>query len=343
MDSHHSRGVERWNAFAASLPTDQGLSQMSSDDASPRDSADARQCDKRAQTTGNANGEDSTGAVKSLRGNNKGADLRDAATQTDGDHEVESLTHKLGGVEGVADAKNQCEFPQKSHRAYHTDMRSIVFGDLVTIIVRSDNDETRYNIHKTILTRESEYFRTALKSSWLEGQANVVVLDDIEPEVFAHSVHWMYNNTKLTLHPTAYSLPDIQPSLCAKLYVLADRLGVSNLMPCIVDKLWVRRNDPNMLNDIDLATVVNNLPDNSKFLDFLVHWAAINSGANRGSQLGRYIGLNFVQRVLDTFFEHRHHLSWERLTHYRGECHYHEHPLLERCPTGHPFRRTLDD
>ncbi|TKX26688.1 BTB/POZ domain-containing protein 10 [Elsinoe australis] len=326
MDSHHSRGVERWNAFAASLPTDQGLSQMSSDDASPRDSADARQCDKRAQTTGNANGEDSTGAVKSLRGNNKGADLRDAATQTDGDHEVESLTHKLGGVEGVADAKNH-----------------IVFGDLVTIIVRSDNDETRYNIHKTILTRESEYFRTALKSSWLEGQANVVVLDDIEPEVFAHSVHWMYNNTKLTLHPTAYSLPDIQPSLCAKLYVLADRLGVSNLMPCIVDKLWVRRNDPNMLNDIDLATVVNNLPDNSKFLDFLVHWAAINSGANRGSQLGRYIGLNFVQRVLDTFFEHRHHLSWERLTHYRGECHYHEHPLLERCPTGHPFRRTLDD
>ncbi|KAF2642245.1 hypothetical protein P280DRAFT_260688 [Massarina eburnea CBS 473.64] len=104
---------------------------------------------------------------------------------------------------------------------------------IVTVKVGPDQHQQDFQIHKALLTHHSEYFRAALQGEWKEAEDRVVVLDDVEPDVFGIFATWLYtgkvpdinrerelaleNDGKAT---TAYLA-------CIKGYALGDRIMAS--------------------------------------------------------------------------------------------------------------------
>lgn len=63
---------------------------------------------------------------------------------------------------------------------------------VVAITVGEGNDQKTFTIHEDLLTRESEYFHTALNSAFIEEQSKKVNLpeDDVDAfELFAHHIY----------------------------------------------------------------------------------------------------------------------------------------------------------
>ncbi|KAF2656850.1 hypothetical protein K491DRAFT_715066 [Lophiostoma macrostomum CBS 122681] len=124
--------------------------------------------------------------------------------------------------------------PSKTPPAVSTAAR----GDAVTIEVGPDR--RKYLVHKDLLTHHSEYFRRALKEPWKESDRNgVTVLDDVEPGVFNHFVEWLYLRETEKAFETRGELDEGSSTLrngrqdygglVIKLYIFADRFGISQL------------------------------------------------------------------------------------------------------------------
>ncbi|KAG9190461.1 hypothetical protein G6011_08549 [Alternaria panax] len=62
-------------------------------------------------------------------------------------------------------------------------------GEVIAITIGPD--KTIFRIHKDILCKKSEYFRTAYDGRWKESEQRVT-LEDVEVGLFQLFVHWLY-------------------------------------------------------------------------------------------------------------------------------------------------------
>jgi hypothetical protein len=104
----------------------------------------------------------------------------------------------------------------------------------VTLLV--DPKKQSMIVHTSYLTRNSEFFVSALKEVWIEGQTRTIELDEETPELMAYYLDWMYT----TQLPTkGFKLIGTESSkvvtydLLAKLYVLGERRLDSRLRNAI--------------------------------------------------------------------------------------------------------------
>lgn len=95
------------------------------------------------------------------------------------------------------------------------------FSDV--IVVAGTDNKKEYSLHRVILSVNSSYFKAACrKGTFLEGDAGVINLPDIEPEAFDQVVQWMYGG--------GYKLESpIDEIKIRKVYVAADYLGAPAL------------------------------------------------------------------------------------------------------------------
>ena len=63
--------------------------------------------------------------------------------------------------------------------------------DAVTLVVGAEQKELL--VHGTYLTRESEFFKAALKKEWVEGQTRHITLPEEDPKIMCHYLTYVYH------------------------------------------------------------------------------------------------------------------------------------------------------
>lgn len=82
--------------------------------------------------------------------------------------------------------------------------------------VGKDNDKETFQALKTVICSQSPFFAAAFNGDFLEGHSQEITLDDVEKDVFAMMLKWMYRE-KITGLSQGMILP-----VC--LYTLANLL-----------------------------------------------------------------------------------------------------------------------
>lgn len=63
--------------------------------------------------------------------------------------------------------------------------------DTVTLVVGAE--QKRMLVHSAYLTRDSDFFKAALKKEWVEGETRVIKLPEEDPETMAHYMTFVYH------------------------------------------------------------------------------------------------------------------------------------------------------
>lgn len=107
------------------------------------------------------------------------------------------------------------------------DMRpSYRFNAENTVTLLVGPDQQKMVAQTSYLTRTSEFFATALKQVWAEGQTRIINLHEEAPELMAHYLDWVYSSELPTemcdkFHPESAKIA--AHDLLAELYVLGER------------------------------------------------------------------------------------------------------------------------
>jgi len=75
----------------------------------------------------------------------------------------------------------------------------------------------KFTIHRDLICYYSRFFSTAFNGSFEEGRTQTMKLDDVDPQLFAILVNWVYIQEVIN---DKKEKPDLVS--CAKLWVLAD-------------------------------------------------------------------------------------------------------------------------
>lgn len=92
-------------------------------------------------------------------------------------------------------------------------------------------------VHSSYLARTSEFFASALKKEWTEGQVQTIELDEETPELIAHYLDWLYTTNLSTKGCGSFDLNASEVAsndLPAELYVLGECRLDSTLRNAII-------------------------------------------------------------------------------------------------------------
>ncbi|EXJ60152.1 hypothetical protein A1O7_04304 [Cladophialophora yegresii CBS 114405] len=103
-------------------------------------------------------------------------------------------------------------------------------SDIISVIV--GKQEVEFGIHKGILAAKSPFFEKCFGVGMKEANDNVVKLPEDDPEAFEAVVEWVY----ATRIPAAKPPPPL-----VRDYVLADKLGMTDLQNAIADTIRLKR------------------------------------------------------------------------------------------------------
>lgn len=95
-------------------------------------------------------------------------------------------------------------------------------------------------VNTDYLTRTSEFFASALKRVWIEGQTRTIELDEERPELMAHYLDWSYTTQLPTENRTSIDTESSKVAthdLLAELYVFGKRRLDSHLRNAIIAEL----------------------------------------------------------------------------------------------------------
>jgi hypothetical protein len=105
-------------------------------------------------------------------------------------------------------------------------------SDTVTLLV--GQSATKMTVHESYITCTSEFFATALKKAWVEGQTRVIKLPEEDPVHLAYYLDWIYTRKSPSdfyygraLFGALIVLPDSYRDLyisLSHLYVLGERM-----------------------------------------------------------------------------------------------------------------------
>lgn len=142
--------------------------------------------------------------------------------------------------------------------SYLTRANTSDFTATSTILVGPDL--TPFQIHTSLLTSTSSYFRAALNGPFEESATNSVTLDDVPVEHFQLLVPWLYNS----ILPTPFK--DRKPAYYILLhtYALADRLGFEGARNAVVDVISDLADETNsVLTPSDTRILYEDMRDSS--------------------------------------------------------------------------------
>jgi hypothetical protein len=91
----------------------------------------------------------------------------------------------------------------------------------------------KFVIHKEFICFHSPFFSAAFKGNFEEGRTQTMKLDDVDPDVFAILVNWIYYRI---INNAEKKTPDLVT--CAKLWVLGDRFLMRKLQNDTMSQIW---------------------------------------------------------------------------------------------------------
>jgi hypothetical protein len=96
---------------------------------------------------------------------------------------------------------------------------------LITLLVGPE--EQKMVVHEIYLSRDSSFFKAALKKQWTEGQTRVIKLPEESPELMQHYVEHVYGDelpTHSLTHGDSCTIEDTHYNMLAQLYILGERM-----------------------------------------------------------------------------------------------------------------------
>lgn len=105
----------------------------------------------------------------------------------------------------------------------------------VTLLVGPDRHSMI--VHASYLSRTSEFFASALKKEWIEGQTRTIELDEEYPDLMVHYLDWLYTTELPTKGCRSFDSEDSKVAtnhLLAELYVFGERRLDSHLRNAII-------------------------------------------------------------------------------------------------------------
>ncbi|PVH69459.1 hypothetical protein DL98DRAFT_598630 [Cadophora sp. DSE1049] len=188
-------------------------------------------------------------------------------------------------------------------------------SDIVTFKVGASNETRTFKIHKDILCEKAPHFDTLFNGPFLEGQTQVAVLDEDDPDAFELFVSWVYQSEiEMT------NMTDKQAfELFIDLFAFAEKYNLTTLADHTMDFFL------------------------KKFA--AEHWVVGHEGLVRGyrkthakSKLRLFLARTYVYVTL-TFEDHETKTGWAkkdiRAAIVESEdlcCDYHQHGEDESCP-----------
>lgn len=131
----------------------------------------------------------------------------------------------------------------------------------IVITVGSITEQQSFTVHEDLLLKESEYFRIALKSQFIEGRSKTFNLAEDDPQAFDIFVQYLYTGS--------YSMPEkLSEKYCepqdrwletqVRAYLLSDKLIAvgfrTEVIRCLASQL--RRNPPCMHMLLEVAAAI---------------------------------------------------------------------------------------
>ena len=129
-------------------------------------------------------------------------------------------------------------------------------------------------VHKSLVCRDSSFFKAACKGGFREAESNEVKLPDDEPEIFDNFVRWLY--TQDIERPSTASGPDWEHLV--NIYVLADKLGAPKFGNCVMQiiaqEVWLKWDEeeevePSLPDAAAVCVAYENTPASSPLRQFL--------------------------------------------------------------------------
>jgi hypothetical protein len=99
--------------------------------------------------------------------------------------------------------------------------------EAVTLVVGEEPGKYELLVHAGRISANSEFFKTALKREWLEGQTRTINMPADDWRTMTDYLNFAYSGELLTTYftdPTLSGRPDRESCRLAKLYVLGKRL-----------------------------------------------------------------------------------------------------------------------
>jgi hypothetical protein len=156
------------------------------------------------------------------------------------------------------------------------------------VAVKVGQKHATYWIHKALLEHHSDYFRSALRKCWKEGEEGQVILDDLQPAAFDVFVDWLYTKKVPEIdqqwlgRDVDEKLHQWEQRVCVlrlKVYVVADRLGVQELLETINND-YVNDNIGNWPWYGAVIYAFSNIPSGRRILEMMVASHCHHSGPN---------------------------------------------------------------
>lgn len=123
-----------------------------------------------------------------------------------------------------------CVHLTRAHPCFHPlTYTSIIRGPqtIVTVNVKRDplsKTLLPFRVHKNYICHYSPYFEAAFNGNFVEGETQVLELDDTDPRIFGMFVNWIYTQELVNEEGNSPSCTS-----CINLWILADRLLVPSL------------------------------------------------------------------------------------------------------------------
>ena len=152
-------------------------------------------------------------------------------------------------------------------------------------MVRVGTQDKDFVLHNAFLAHYSGFFQGALSGRFLEARCGLVVLKDVDPEVFSFFADWIYTPklpdtaaqwATMTEGGTEYD----GKMLRYRAYFLADRLLVHQLKSAIFNQLYTRFDDQSAPIAQGVIEAYKSLPDSDPLIKLLVDamcWSNANN------------------------------------------------------------------
>jgi hypothetical protein len=111
-------------------------------------------------------------------------------------------------------------------------------GEAVTLIVGEEKQEML--VHANYISSNSDFFKTALKKEWTEGQTRTITLPVDDPKTVTHYLYFTYSGKLPSAHittPAAKTLAGTNATNLARLYVFGGRLMDDVIRKAVFDEI----------------------------------------------------------------------------------------------------------
>ncbi|CAK4018747.1 btb poz domain containing [Lecanosticta acicola] len=123
--------------------------------------------------------------------------------------------------------------------------RKLDLTETYTVVVGAGDAQKAFNIHKSFLSKTSEFLKRACNGDWKEGEAKKIEFPEQAPEVFEIYLQWLYTGDLVFLEEATPSkdAPGVEGYAArafhslVDLYCLADMLRDSHACNTVINKI----------------------------------------------------------------------------------------------------------